>query len=80
MRDTDSFPTPATVESLASSVAKLVDEIYLSLETIGTALTILWGGLTEKLRSAPSRLTWHRCARLLPVSSSGAEGCSPAQA
>jgi len=53
MRDTDSFPAPATIESLADSVTKLADEIYLSLTTIGTALTTLWDGLTEKLRSAP---------------------------
>ncbi|MFQ6398774.1 hypothetical protein ACLMAJ_35720 [Nocardia sp. KC 131] len=53
MSDTDNFPAPATVESLADSVAKLADEIYLSLAIIGTALTTLWGDLTEKLRSAP---------------------------
>ncbi|MFI6957868.1 cache domain-containing protein [Nocardia sp. NPDC050408] len=53
MRDTDSFPAPATIESLADSVAKLADEIYLSLTAIGTALTTLWDGLTEMPRSAP---------------------------
>ncbi|WP_433192092.1 cache domain-containing protein [Nocardia sp. CA-107356] len=53
MRDTDNFPAPATIESLADSVAKLADEIYLSLTTIGTALTTLWDGLTEKPQSAP---------------------------
>ncbi|MEV6426166.1 hypothetical protein [Nocardia sp. NPDC051463] len=53
MRDTDSFPASTTIESLADFVAKLTDEIYLSLATIGTALTTLWDGLSEKLRSAP---------------------------
>ncbi|WP_433520315.1 cache domain-containing protein [Nocardia pseudovaccinii] len=53
MRDTDNFPAPATIESLADSVTKLADEVYRSLATIGTALTTLWDGLTEKLRSAP---------------------------
>jgi hypothetical protein len=53
MSDTDNFPAPATVESIADSVAKLADEVYLSLAIIGTALTTLWDGLTEKLRSAP---------------------------
>ncbi|MFD0360128.1 cache domain-containing protein [Nocardia sp. GCM10030253] len=61
MRDTDNFPAPATVESLAASVAKLADDTYLSLATIGTALTTLWDGLTEKLRSAP------RSADLAPL-------------
>ncbi|WP_327117732.1 hypothetical protein OHB12_08395 [Nocardia sp. NBC_01730] len=41
------------VESLPYFVTELADEIYLSLATIGTALTSLWDGLTEKLRSAP---------------------------
>ncbi|MGO4615856.1 cache domain-containing protein [Nocardia sp. 2YAB30] len=53
MRDTDNFPAPVTVESLAYFVTKLADEVYLSLATIGTALTTLWDGLAEKLRSAP---------------------------
>ncbi|WP_433621096.1 cache domain-containing protein [Nocardia sp. CA-120079] len=53
MRDTDNFPAPATIESLADSVTKLADEVYTSLATIGTALTTLWDELTEKLRSAP---------------------------
>ncbi|MEV2218304.1 cache domain-containing protein [Nocardia vinacea] len=53
MRDTDNVPAPATIESLADSVTKLADEIYLSLTTIGTALTALWKGLTERPRLAP---------------------------
>lgn len=53
MRDTNSISTPVTVESLAAGVTELADRIYLSLTTIGTALTILWDDLTEKLRAAP---------------------------
>ncbi|WP_327100431.1 cache domain-containing protein [Nocardia vinacea] len=53
MRDTDNVPAPATIESLADSVTKLADEIYLSLTTIGTALTALWKGLPERPRLAP---------------------------
>ncbi|MEV6336915.1 cache domain-containing protein [Nocardia vinacea] len=53
MRDTDNVPAPATIESLADSVTKLADEIYLSLTTIGTSLTALWKGLTERPRLAP---------------------------
>ncbi|WP_330230648.1 hypothetical protein OHA40_32675 [Nocardia sp. NBC_00508] len=53
MRDTDNFPASVTVESLADAVTKLADDVYLSLATIGTALTTLWDGLAEKRRSAP---------------------------
>ncbi|MFQ6398011.1 hypothetical protein ACLMAJ_31790 [Nocardia sp. KC 131] len=53
MKETDNCPAPVTVESLASAVARLADEVYLSLATIGTALTTLWDGLTEKLGSVP---------------------------
>lgn len=53
MRDTDNVPAPATIESLADSVTKLADEIYLSLTTIGTALTARWKGFTERQRLAP---------------------------
>ncbi|WP_228003126.1 cache domain-containing protein [Nocardia australiensis] len=53
MSDTDNFSTPRTIESLASAVTELADEVYLSLGTIGTALTGLWNDLTEKLRRAP---------------------------
>lgn len=53
MRDTDNFPAPATIESLADSVTKLADEIYLSLTTIRTALIARWKGLTERPRLAP---------------------------
>ncbi|WP_433722894.1 cache domain-containing protein [Nocardia sp. CA-129566] len=52
MRDTDNVPAPATIESLGDSVAKLAHEVYLSLTTIGTALTTLWDRLTEEPRSA----------------------------
>ncbi|WP_051023318.1 hypothetical protein [Nocardia pneumoniae] len=53
MGDTDNCPASATVESLAHAVTKLADEVYLSLRTIGTALTTLWEGLLEKPRAAP---------------------------
>lgn len=53
MRDTDNSSTPKTIESLASAVTELTDEVYLSLTTIGAALTALWGDLTEKPRPAP---------------------------
>ena len=53
MRDSDNSPAPVTVESLADSVTEMVDEVYLSLATIATALTTLWDSRTEKLRSAP---------------------------
>lgn len=53
MRDIDNIPVRATIESLADSVTKLADEVYVSLKTIGTALTNLWDGLTEKPPFAP---------------------------
>lgn len=54
MRDTNNFSTPRTLESLASIVTELTDEVYLSLMTIGTALTTLWDDLTEQLRAPRS--------------------------
>ncbi|MEU2041842.1 cache domain-containing protein [Nocardia niwae] len=53
MRDTDSFSTPVTVESLATAVTELADEVYRSLGTIGAELAALWEGLTEKPRHPP---------------------------
>ncbi|MEV5835308.1 cache domain-containing protein [Nocardia sp. NPDC052112] len=61
MRDIDNVPTRATIESLVDSVTKLAEEIYLSLTTIGTALALLWEGLTEKPGFGP------RSADLAPL-------------
>ncbi|MCC3330903.1 cache domain-containing protein [Nocardia abscessus] len=53
MRKTDDFPTPVTVESLASAVTALADEIYRSLGIIGAGLTTLWEGFAENPRHTP---------------------------
>ncbi|MET8800650.1 cache domain-containing protein [Nocardia sp. NPDC004568] len=45
-------PRPPTVESLASVVAELAEQIYSSLTTIGTTLTRVWDAAGER-RSAP---------------------------
>lgn len=53
MGDADNFPASATAESLTHAVTKLAEEVYLSLGTIGTALTTLWDGLIDRPRPAP---------------------------
>lgn len=53
MRDTDSFPAPATVESLVHAVTELAEEIYRSLGVIGDALTTLWESHTAKAQRPP---------------------------
>ena len=46
-------PRPPTVESLASAVAELAEQICWSLTTIGSALTSVWDDVTGKRRSSP---------------------------
>ncbi|WP_157105831.1 cache domain-containing protein [Nocardia sienata] len=46
-------PRPPTVESLASVVAELAEQIFLPLTTIGNALTSVWNEVTGNRRSAP---------------------------
>ncbi|WP_051165540.1 cache domain-containing protein [Nocardia testacea] len=46
-------PRPPTVESLASVVAELAEQIYSSLATIGAALTGVWEEATGRRRAAP---------------------------
>ncbi|ONM50499.1 cache domain-containing protein [Nocardia donostiensis] len=53
MRDNDNSSAPTTIESLASVVTDLADEVYRPLTAIATALTTLWGDLTEKPQPAP---------------------------
>jgi hypothetical protein len=46
-------PRPPTIESLASVVAELAEQIFESLTTIGTALTRVWDEATANRRSTP---------------------------
>jgi hypothetical protein len=53
MKDTDEDAAPVTVESLASAVAELAEEIYQSLGIIGSELATLWEALTGERQLAP---------------------------
>ncbi|MEU1549759.1 cache domain-containing protein [Nocardia sp. NPDC005745] len=53
MRDTDEDAAPVTVESLASTVTELAEEIYQSLGVIGSELATLWEALTGERQLAP---------------------------
>lgn len=53
MRDTDEDAAPVTVESLASAVTELAEEIYQSLGIIGSELATLWEALTGERQLAP---------------------------
>jgi hypothetical protein len=53
MRDTDEHAAPVTVESLASAVTELAEEIYQSLGIIGSELATLWEALIGERQLAP---------------------------
>ncbi|MFF7945002.1 cache domain-containing protein [Nocardia gamkensis] len=53
MRDTDEDAAPVTVESLASAVTELAEEVYQSLGIIGSELATLWEALTGERQLAP---------------------------
>ncbi|MGW5383285.1 cache domain-containing protein [Nocardia sp. NPDC003963] len=53
MSGTDNSSTPGTIESLASVITELVDDIYASLTSIGAALTSLWTDLTGRPQRPP---------------------------
>ncbi|WP_157172982.1 hypothetical protein [Nocardia exalbida] len=61
MRDTDEDAAPVTVESLASAVTELAEEIYQSLGIIGSELATLWEDLAGERQLAP------RSADLAPL-------------
>ncbi|MEU1999707.1 cache domain-containing protein [Nocardia gamkensis] len=61
MRDTDEDAAPVTVESLASAVTELAEEVYRSLGIIGSELATLWEALTGERKLAP------RSADLAPL-------------
>lgn len=52
MRDTDNSSTPVTVESLSRVVTRLADDVYESLDAIGSALTARWEAMVQR-RSIP---------------------------
>ncbi|WP_157107221.1 cache domain-containing protein [Nocardia grenadensis] len=54
-------PRPPTIESLASAVAELAEQIYLPLTTIGNALAHVWDEATRTRRAPP------RSADLAPL-------------
>ncbi|NKY30845.1 cache domain-containing protein [Nocardia gamkensis] len=53
MKDTDEDAAPVTVESLASAVTELAEEVYQSLGIIGSELATLWEALTGERQLAP---------------------------
>ncbi|MFI9415437.1 cache domain-containing protein [Nocardia gamkensis] len=53
MSDTDEDAAPVTVESLASAVTELAEEVYQSLGIIGSELATLWEALTGERQVAP---------------------------